>query len=842
MRRIVLLLFVLVFVNAFETENRIKRYEDTYHTKQQIGKPMMQKSRLTHCRDTIALIYEDFEAGMPTDWTVIDGNNDGHTWTTGTTFDLLYVHPPNYGTAYAYYSDDDAGSSAPVGTEYLISPSVRCAGATTMTLSHSWGHNQMGLDSYGTTQARLHDGISWSNWNTVATYPYTGNGIDTFQLDTYLPAESVQVQFTYEDPFGEWSIAFGVDNVLLEADIPIEYVWDFETGWQGWTHTNGFPFPMGWGIQPSQMYPISTPPDAGDSCVWIDDEVSGTFTTSDTALSPIIVPPPYMQWLVYGYCNYGGSGGAINDLYVGIKHQVNGTWNVNELRHYPHDTISGPAWDSILISSYATADSLQVYFYFTDNNTWAYWACFDNVGLYSVFPHDVGCAAVSSPKAGPVLPGNHHVIGEIRNFGTNNETFNVVANVCDTTGWNQLFTQTVNLTLAAGVDTYIDFGEINLYPNAFFYTEIYTLLAADENTANDTSSAHSRTVLSMGDVVFTLNAEQSCFDNQLFGIEFDGTRFYLTGGNSGADPNKVYILDTAGVLQWALDQPAHSTGFGWRDMAWDNVYSGPDRIDTLYASCNANVDRFGVDLISGALNYYGTLPGPANPNWSLAYMPESLFFFTADLNLIYKFIKNGTYVQWTPTPWFMYGAAYDSDPNQGDRVWWSSSDITGLQFKQFNPHTMSFTDTNFGCDFPSAGLCYCHGYRCADMLFAIVNASQGDMIYGFFLRWSDSTYITETLSRVQPHILGFGSNIPSVVRLRAILTYSIETPGEVMLEIYESSGRLVKTIIEDRPAPGTYTACWNGYNDRNQRVANGIYFVKLTHETCYDIKKIVFLR
>ena len=160
-------------------------------------------------------LYEDFESGLPADWQVIDENNDGYTWAVGTTDDL-WLPPPNYGTAYAYYSDDDAGELAPPGNEYLISPSVDCNGITDLVLSYSWAFTIFD-PPFGASYVRFHDGNSWGTWSQLATYYVDGSGIDTFDLTAYLPAESVQVQFVYEDSTGGWGWAFGIDNVLIET-------------------------------------------------------------------------------------------------------------------------------------------------------------------------------------------------------------------------------------------------------------------------------------------------------------------------------------------------------------------------------------------------------------------------------------------------------------------------------------------------------------------------------------------------------------------------------------------------------------------------------------------------
>lgn len=161
------------------------------------------------------LFFEDFESGMPATWQVVDGNSDGFIWEVGTTDDLFYT-PPNYGTAYAYYSDDDAGISAPAGTEYLISPAVSCSSIGNIRFSYSWAFTVYD-PPIGASYVRFHDGSTWGSWNQLATYYVDAGAVDTFDLTGYLPADSVQVQFTYEDPTGGWGWAFGIDNVLVES-------------------------------------------------------------------------------------------------------------------------------------------------------------------------------------------------------------------------------------------------------------------------------------------------------------------------------------------------------------------------------------------------------------------------------------------------------------------------------------------------------------------------------------------------------------------------------------------------------------------------------------------------
>jgi hypothetical protein len=271
---------------------------------------------------------------------------------------------------------------------------------------------------------------------------------------------------------------------------------------------------------------------------------------------------------------------------------------------------------------------------------------------------------------------------------------------------------------------------------------------------------------SLGDVIFVIGVQVIAGDRTCLGVEFDGTYFYITGSANHGFPKKVYVIDTTGTLIWTLDQPAHCTGWGWRDLAWDGTYAGPDRIDTLFASDNANVDKFGIDLDNGTLNYYGSYPGPANPNRALAWDGDDECFFTANLRSpCYKFDKTNPNIQSVANQYYIYGAAYDTDATEGGWIWWHSQDITGpgfyFQIEQFDPTQMSFTGLNFGYIPPqinygfAGGICFHEGFRGTDVLFALVQGLR-DIVVGIFVRHDASTVIDAVID-IDPNTLNLKS-------------------------------------------------------------------------------------
>ncbi|MBE0433832.1 hypothetical protein IBX73_10270, partial [candidate division WOR-3 bacterium] len=170
------------------------------------------------------LLAEHFESGgIPQGWTVIDGNGDGVMWGVGTTPDIGAYAPPNYGSYYAYYSDDDAGSGAINYNEALISPAIHVpSNAESLKLGYAYGFQVYQTGEIYDVKARFFNG-AWGAWNTIASYTSSGSGSVTIDLTSHLPADSVQVEWLYHDESSasHWGWACACDNIVLHYSYSV---------------------------------------------------------------------------------------------------------------------------------------------------------------------------------------------------------------------------------------------------------------------------------------------------------------------------------------------------------------------------------------------------------------------------------------------------------------------------------------------------------------------------------------------------------------------------------------------------------------------------------------------
>jgi len=85
-------------------------------------------------------------------------------------------------------------------------------------------------------------------------------------------------------------------------------------------------------------------------------------------------------------------------------------------------------------------------------------------------------------------------------------------------------------------------------------------------------------------------------------------------------------------------------------------------------------------------------------------------------------------------------------------------------------------------------------------------------------------------------------NRPNPFSNHTEICFSIPRTQHVSLKIYDSSGRLVRTLVYGEFDAGMHTVKWDGRNSNGSMVAAGVYFYQLKTEDKPLKKKMLFLR
>ncbi|HUT98282.1 MAG TPA: FlgD immunoglobulin-like domain containing protein, partial [bacterium] len=74
------------------------------------------------------------------------------------------------------------------------------------------------------------------------------------------------------------------------------------------------------------------------------------------------------------------------------------------------------------------------------------------------------------------------------------------------------------------------------------------------------------------------------------------------------------------------------------------------------------------------------------------------------------------------------------------------------------------------------------------------------------------------------------------------INFSLPSDSHVRLAVYDLSGRLITTLVDDTLTAGRHTLGWDGTASRGTSVQSGVYFYKLDTETDSATRRLVLVR
>ena len=110
---------------------------------------------------------------------------------------------------------------------------------------------------------------------------------------------------------------------------------------------------------------------------------------------------------------------------------------------------------------------------------------------------------------------------------------------------------------------------------------------------------------------------------------------------------------------------------------------------------------------------------------------------------------------------------------------------------------------------------------------------------------SDSLFTIQSVTGDETPALAFAlrQNFPNPFNPITTIDYQVAAGGGmVRLSIFDVSGRLVRTLVDERQSEGVRSVIWNGTNDRGAPVASGIYFYRMQAPGFAETRKMVLLR
>ena len=93
-----------------------------------------------------------------------------------------------------------------------------------------------------------------------------------------------------------------------------------------------------------------------------------------------------------------------------------------------------------------------------------------------------------------------------------------------------------------------------------------------------------------------------------------------------------------------------------------------------------------------------------------------------------------------------------------------------------------------------------------------------------------------------PASFALGAPIPNPFSGQAEIRFQLPVASNVSLKIYNITGQLVNTLVNEVRPAGYYSTIWNGKNDKGQTMSNGVYFYSLEAGSYKSTKKITLIK
>jgi hypothetical protein len=100
----------------------------------------------------------------------------------------------------------------------------------------------------------------------------------------------------------------------------------------------------------------------------------------------------------------------------------------------------------------------------------------------------------------------------------------------------------------------------------------------------------------------------------------------------------------------------------------------------------------------------------------------------------------------------------------------------------------------------------------------------------------------EETPAVAPLTYSLAQNYPNPFNSSTVISYQVPAASRVVLNVYSTEGRLVRTLVNGEATPGSHNVIWNGLSNSGTAVATGVYFYRLQAGDFSAIQKMVYLK
>jgi len=95
---------------------------------------------------------------------------------------------------------------------------------------------------------------------------------------------------------------------------------------------------------------------------------------------------------------------------------------------------------------------------------------------------------------------------------------------------------------------------------------------------------------------------------------------------------------------------------------------------------------------------------------------------------------------------------------------------------------------------------------------------------------------------VAPVTASLNQNYPNPFNPTTNISYELQQTQPVVLQVYNTKGQLVKTLVNETQTEGVHNVVWNGDDNSGNSVSSGVYFYKMKSSTFESARKMILMK
>jgi polyhydroxybutyrate depolymerase len=85
-------------------------------------------------------------------------------------------------------------------------------------------------------------------------------------------------------------------------------------------------------------------------------------------------------------------------------------------------------------------------------------------------------------------------------------------------------------------------------------------------------------------------------------------------------------------------------------------------------------------------------------------------------------------------------------------------------------------------------------------------------------------------------------NYPNPFNSQTTIWFTLDKPGHVTLSIYNATGDIIHTLVDEPKSAGEYSSVWNGTDSYGKEMNTGIYFYRIDAIDVHETKSMILLK